>query len=95
MDFAFSESRKATVSATESAEVSAFSDVLAYIFSRCCTVNFALICVDINPGDTTFDLTDFIPHSRAMFFEKASNAPLLAAYIERPLYPVCALTEDM
>ena len=90
-----SETRKATVFATLEMSVAFLRDVRLYILSFCSSESDALIAVSINPGITAFERIPRPPHSRAVFFENASNAPLLAAYIASPLYPVWALIDDM
>jgi hypothetical protein len=85
---AFSDSRKATVSATDSTLVALFNEVLLYIRSFCSSVSVELIAVSINPGTTTLLRIPIAPHSRAASLENASSAPLEDAYIASPLYPV-------
>ena len=53
------------------------------------------MAVSINPGTTTFERIPSCPHSLAVSLEKASNAPLLDAYIANPLYPVWALIDEI
>ena len=92
---ALSDTRKATVSATELIDVAAFNEVRAYILSRCSSVSEELIAVAINPGTTQLERIPITPHSLAVSFEKASKAPLLEAYIAKPLYPVCTLMDEI
>ena len=54
-----------------------------------------LIAVSIKPGTITFERMPFSPHSLAVSLENASKAPLLEAYIAKPLYPVWALIDEI
>ena len=81
----FSDSKKATISATDPIFVAAFSDVRAYILLRCSSVRLALIAVAIKPGTTQLERMPMTPHSRAVSFENASNAPFDEAYMAKPL----------
>lgn len=95
MDSADSDRRNATVPATDFKLVGDFSDVRLKILDFCSGVSDALIDVSINPATTAFERIPFPPHSLAIFLEKASIAPLVEAYMDNPLYPVCTLIEEM
>lgn len=47
----------------------------------------------MKPGTTQFDRIPISPHSLAVFFENASNAPFVDAYMLSPLYPVWSYTD--
>ena len=95
MDCAESDRRKSTVAATDSTLVWDFSEVRLKILRFCSGVSDALIEVSINPATTAFERMPLIPHSRDIFFENASIAPFVEAYIESPLYPVWTLIDEI
>ena len=77
--------RNSTVKATDSLEVAFFKEVLPYILCFWSSYNELLISVSIKPPTIQLDLTPRAPHSLAVFFEKASRAPFVDAYIASPL----------
>lgn len=95
MDCAESDRRKSTVAATDSTLVWDFREVRLKILRFCSGVSDALIEVSINPATTAFERIPLIPHSRDIFFENASIAPFVEAYIDSPLYPVWTLIDEI
>lgn len=95
MDCAESDRRKSTVAATDSTLVWDFREVRLKILRFCSGVSDALIEVSINPATTAFERMPLIPHSRDIFFENASIAPFVEAYIDSPLYPVWTLIDEI
>ena len=85
MEFALSDSKKAIVSATDEVLVGCFNEVRLYILFFWSAVKDALISVSMNPETMQLERMPFSPHSLAVFFEKASRAPLVEAYIANPL----------
>jgi hypothetical protein len=81
----FFESKNSTVFATEESEVGNFRDVRLKILCRLSDPNESLIAVSMNPATTQLERIPFSPHSRAVFFENASSAPFVEAYIAKPL----------